>query len=731
MTGTNNEGEALHPIRSAQRRIAEAFARGTTRPLTASEPGVLSCLVPIAEAVGWRGTSRHIAEAMPHESPVADITALRTVLFRIGIQSERIDVPANLIRDEYCPCIAVIGHDHLAVVHSVDASGAVRIFDSKTAAWRQVKRETLRGEILIVRLVDVFAQQEELQREGFVWPLLRRFSSSLKMVFWQSLAINLLGLVISFYVMYVYDKAIGTRSPDTLAVFFVGGLAAVGLELRLRHKRGVSIARLGARFDALAVTGAFQTVLGLPLAMSENAPLGAQLTRFRQFEVGREMFGGSLATSLIDLPFTIIFFLMIFALGGVLGFIPVAFAVILALTGICTNPALSKQMRDMGEWKAKSDSLLVEICTRLHLIRADNAEGVWLNRASETYRKYLTAKFRNQQFNNSLQVIAQAGVSISGAAVLGFGSVEVMNGTLSLGALIAVMAVVWRVLGPVQMVFLSLYRIRSTIGTIRQIDKLVKIRREREPGRITDAGTKIDGNLSLSGICFRYAGRLELAIKGVSFDVRPGEFVVLVGSSGAGKSTLLKIILGLYQPQSGSVRVGELDLRQIDTAEVRHTVSFLGQDPTFFYGTVAQNMRLVAPDATDDELVRSLSMVGIKPGDPVLPDGMETRINAKNRRSMSLSFIQRLAVARAFLRNAPIILLDEPANHLDREGDEALLRLIARCRGKSTIVMSTARPSHMRLADRVIVLHDGALAAQGKPEDIVPILLAQNAKALG
>ena len=306
-----------------------------------------------------------------------------------------------------------------------------------------------------------------------------------------------------------------------------------------------------------------------------------------------------------------------------------------------------------------------------------------------------------------------------------------MNGTLSLGALIAVMAVVWRVLGPVQMVFLSLYRIRSTIGTIRQIDKLVKIRREREPGRITDAGTKIDGNLSLSGICFRYAGRLELAIKGVSFDVRPGEFVVLVGSSGAGKSTLLKIILGLYQPQSGSVRVGELDLRQIDTAEVRHTVSFLGQDPTFFYGTVAQNMRLVAPDATDDELVRSLSMVGIKPGDPALPEGMETRINAKNRRSMSLSFIQRLAVARAFLRNAPIILLDEPANHLDREGDEALLRLIARCRGKSTIVMSTARPSHMRLADRVIVLHDGALAAQGKPEDIVPILLAQNAKAAG
>jgi ATP-binding cassette, subfamily C, bacterial LapB len=726
--GLNGE---LHPIRIAQRRIAEAFARGTTRANSGNVPGVLSCLAPIAEVVGWQGTPRQIAEAMPHENPVTDVMALRTVLFRIGVDTENIDVPAKQIRDEYCPCIAVSGHDSLVVIRSIDAGGIAFIFDSRTAAWRKIRRENLRGDILTARLSDVFAQQEELQREGFVWPLLRRFGRTLKLVFWQSLAINLLGLALSFYVMYVYDKAIGTESTDTLAFFFVGGLAAIGTELRLRHRRGENIARLAARFDALAVTGAFQTVMGLPLAMSENAPLGAQLTRFRQFEVGREMFGGSLAISLIDLPFTSVFFIMIFCVGGTLGFIPIAFAVILGLVGLCTSPALSKQMRDMGEWKAKSDSLLVEICTRLKLIRADNAEDVWLNRASETYRNYLTAKFRNQQFNNNLQVIAQAGVSISGAAVLGMGSVEVMRGSLSLGALIAVMAVVWRVLGPIQTVFLSLHRIKSTTSTIRQIDRLVKIKREREPGRVTDAGFKISGRLSLSGICFRYANRQDLAIKGISLDIQPGELVALAGSSGAGKSTLLKIILGLYQPQSGSVRLGDLDLRQIDPAEVRQKLGFLGQDPAFFYGTVAQNMRLAAPDATDDELVLALSMVGIKTDDPALPDGMETRINAKSRRSMSLSFIQRLAIARTFLNRAPVIILDEPANHLDREGDEALMRLISKFKGHSTIIMTTARPSHMRMCDRVIVLQDGVAIAQGKPEDIVPVLLAQNARAAG
>ncbi len=731
MTDTPFPDGDLHPIRVAQRRIAEAFARGTSLPRSGSVPGVLSCVVPIAEAVGWRGTPRQIAEVMPHEAPVADVASFRTVLLRLGIETERIDVPAKRIRDEYCPCIAVTSRNSLVFIQSVDEAGVAKAFDSRTAAWQNIHRQKLAGEIHTVRLLDPFAQQEQLQRDGFVWPLLKRFSSSFTMVFWQSLAINLLGLAVSFYVMYVYDKAIGSKSVDTLAFLFIGGLAAVGTELRLRHRRAATIARLGARFDALAATGAFQTVLGLPLGMSENAPLGAQLTRFRQFEVGRELFGGSLATSLIDLPFTLIFFMMIFGLGGALGFVPVTFAVILALIGLCTTPGLTKQMRDMGNWKAKSDSLLIEICTRLNLIRADNAEDVWLNRASESYRKYLTSKFQSQQFSNNLQVMAQAGVTISGAAVLGLGSLQVMSGTLSLGALIAIMAVVWRVLGPIQTVFLSLHRIRTITETIRQLDRLIKIKREREPGRITGAGFTVSGQMSLSGICFRYANRSDLAIKSISLDIKPGEFVTLTGSSGAGKSTLLRIMLGLYQPQSGSVRIDDFDLRQIDPAEVRQRLSFLGQEPAFFYGTVAQNMRLAVPDATDAELVRALSNVGIRVDDPVLPEGLDTRMNAMNRRAMSLSFIQRLAVARAFLREAPIILLDEPANHLDREGDDALMRMIARTRSRSTIIMTTARPSHMRVADRVIVLHEGVAVAQGKPEQIVPLLLAQNARAAG
>jgi ABC-type bacteriocin/lantibiotic exporter with double-glycine peptidase domain len=315
--------------------------------------------------------------------------------------------------------------------------------------------------------------------------------------------------------------------------------------------------------------------------------------------------------------------------------------------------------------------------------------------------------------------------------MLWLGTLEVMEGKLSIGALIAIMAVTWRVLGPIQTVFLSMHRIKTIIGTIRQLDRLVKIRPEREPGRITGTALALSGQMSLAGVCFRYANRSDLTIKSISLDIKAGEFITIVGPSGAGKSTLLKIMLGLYQSQSGSVRLDDLDLRQIDPSELRQRLSFLGQDPAFFYGTVAQNLRLAAADSTDMELAAALENIGISVTDPILVEGLETRLNAVNRRAMSMSFIQRLAIARSFLNEAPIILLDEPANHLDREGDEALMRLIAKARGRSTIIMTTARPSHMRAADRVVVLQEGNLVAQGKPEQIVPVLMAQNARAAG
>jgi ABC-type bacteriocin/lantibiotic exporter with double-glycine peptidase domain len=594
-----------------------------------------------------------------------------------------------------------------------------------TGEWTKASPKDVRGTVRLAKLIDTSQKHETLQRDGLVWPVLRSFRSRLLAVFWQSFFISLIGLAVSLYVMYVYDKAIGTGSADTLIMFALGALAGLAIEMVLRARRARGISWIGARFDAIVASNSLKSVLSLPLAMSEGAPLGAQLTRFRQFEVGRELFGGSLATALIDLPFTLVFFAVIFALGGWLGLVPVALAVILAVIGLVSDPISAKQSQEMGEWKAKSDTILVEITTRMRTIKDDNAETIWLDVAAENYRRYLAARFRSLQFSSALQTIAQSLVSVAGVGVLGLGSLEVMQGTLSIGALIAVMAVVWRVLGPIQTVFLSLNRVKMMLRTVRQIEQLMKIKPERPPNRMAAPERRLAGAISLSNACLRYGTRQELALKAVSLTIAPGEFLTIAGSSGSGKSTLCKAILGLYQIQSGTIRLDDVDLRQLDPSDTRQAIGYLAQEPALFFGTIAQNLRLVAPDATQEELVAALATMGIQQDHPALREGLETRLSAANRQVMSFAFVQRIALARMFVRPRPILLFDEPGTHLDREGDEALMAAVAQLKGRCTIVMVTERPSHMRRSDRVIVMQEGQIAGQGKPEEIVPLLMAQ------
>ena len=714
-----------HPVRAAQQRIAAAFAARKDAVSGVAKSGVASLIAPLLDTLGWRGSPRHIAEAMPHETPVEDGEMLRAVLSRLGVETPLVSLTPRLIRARHGPCLIERGLKKVQLVSGVESDGRLRLYDPMTGTWTSARPKDVRGTVRLARLVDTSQKQESLQRDGLVWPVLRSFRSRLMAVFWQSFFISLIGLLVSLYVMYVYDKAIGTGSRDTLIMLALGALGGLAVEMRLRQRRARGISWIGARFDAIVASNSLRSVLSLPLAMSEGAPLGAQLTRFRQFEVGRELFGGSLATALIDLPFTLVFFAVIFALGGALGLVPVALAVTLAVIGLVSDPISAKQNQEMGEAKAKSDTILVEITTRMRTIKDDNAEAIWLDVATDSYRRYLTGRFRSLQFSNALQTIAQALVSAAGVGVLGLGAIEVMQGTLTVGALIAIMAVVWRVLGPIQTVFLSLNRVKMMMRTVRQIEQLMKIKPERPPNRTTGPERRLMGAISMSNACLRYGTRLELALKAVSLNIAPGEFVTITGASGSGKSTLCKAILGVYPIQSGTIRLDDVDLRQLDPAETRQAIGFLSQEPALFFGTIAQNLRLVAPDATQDELVAALATMGIRTDHPALREGIETRLSAANRKVMSLAFVQRIALARMFVRPSPILLFDEPGTHLDREGDEAFMAAVARLKGRCTILMVTERPSHMRLSDRVVVMQEGQIAGQGKPEEIVPLLMAQ------
>ena len=688
-------------------------------------------LLEILAAVGWRGEQRRLFEALPHMDPIASFTMLRAVLARLDVEPHQSRAQQRRAIDERFPMPCGRWRKWLPLGHGQRDRGAPHLcltaYDLATRA-KNSELGSLRGSIYLLRIDKADDATTRATTEGFVGHVLRMLRRPIIRVAAYSALISVLGIVLSLYVLLVYDLVIATGSLDTLA--FLGGCALVLLacELRMYVLRSNAIAYVAARFDGIVSIRALSSVLSFPLALTERAPLSSQLSRFRQFEIGRELFAGNLASALLDLPFTLLFVAMLFVIGGSLGFLPIGISFAIVVIATLYAPITISQNAKVGTNKLRSEAMLLELVGKLGTVRSASAETTWLARYGDSLAKYERSRFDNVRLGSTLQVVTNALVAFAGVATLGLGAQRVMDGSMSLGALVAAMMIVWRILMPVQIVSLSLPRLRQIRSTVRQINDLVRMRAERDDATPM-VFRRLGGSISASGLYLSLGTQQEPQLRGVNLEVSAGEIIAVAGPSGSGKSTLLKVLLGLYPQYMGTVRLGGLDMRQLDPAEIRAAIGYAPQQPTFFYGSVAANLRFAFPDATDADIIEALATVGIYLPNPDLPDGIETRISGTGSRMFSQGMLCRLSLARAFVKKSSILLLDDPSNGLDRVGDVALTAHLNSLRGSTTVLLATARPSHMRIADRVVVMSAGVIVANGKPDIIVPKIMERIASS--
>jgi ATP-binding cassette subfamily C protein/ATP-binding cassette subfamily C protein LapB len=308
-----------------------------------------------------------------------------------------------------------------------------------------------------------------------------------------------------------------------------------------------------------------------------------------------------------------------------------------------------------------------------------------------------------------LSNVAQMLVMIAGIMTLLIGTQLVIAGDLSIGGLIAVMMLVWRVLTPVQTVFLSVNRINQLMESIGQVNQLMRIPLERPEKLTRSVFRPFEGHIVFDSVAFRYTANDAPVFRSLSFEIKPGELVGVASENSSGRSTLLKLLMGLYKPQSGTILLDGLNLAQHDPHEVRAVIGHTPLDPVFFYGTVAQNMRLSAPTASDETVLRALSDAGVNLDSGAFPDGLETRLTDQRLRALPDGVKQCLSLARMYCKNASINLLNDPAAQLDENASRALLRKLMDLRGKSTVVIVTNRPRHLEICDRAFVLQNGMM----------------------
>jgi ATP-binding cassette, subfamily C, bacterial LapB len=686
---------------------------------------IITSLLTLLEAMDWKGSPHRLIEALPYDATNLTIYDLRDILSRIGFRTIRLKTKGRRLSLRLCPCVlqAKTGKTYIVV----DRNGLSKAIDPEDGAEYFLTNPKVRGTFYVIEKLDR-EQKDDLDRSSrWFRNLFLQFKPLIFKSFAISFFINLMALTIPLAIMMIYDQVIAKESKETLYYVASGVGIALGFELLLRIVRSKEQAYIGARFDYLVGTKVFEQILHLAPVFTERAPVGGQVSRIRSFESLREIFSGSLANTALDLPFVLLFVAVIGFIAGPLVVVPLVLATLYAILGALIMPEIRVRSQIAGEMRSARYSFLVEALWQMRQVKQRCSEERWSKRFRLLSGDAAWANLQVSRLQGHIQNIAQSMMMAAGVATLVFGVHGVMVNQISLGALVATMMLVWRVLSPLQALFNVSNKIEQMQNGVRQLKGILKFEPEQEPGDSPQTTIRYKGGIEFSRVSMRYKADANPALLGLSFKIKPGEMLAITGHSGSGKTTLAKLILGLYRPQAGAVTLDGVDIRQLKPITLRQSLAYVPQSNHVFPGTLYENLTLADPTASFAQVRKACRQAGILETIESLPNGFDTEFKEGLQTQVPQSFLRKIALGRAFLRNAPIMILDEPAGSMDEKDEAVFVEALERARGSQTIIMITQRPRHMRLCDRILVLKDGQLDMLGKPKDVLDRMFAKPA----
>jgi ATP-binding cassette subfamily C protein LapB len=522
------------------------------------------------------------------------------------------------------------------------------------------------------------------------------------------------------FTMNVYDRVVPNRAIETLWVLALGVILIIGVDMVLRSLRGYFIDLASARIDMQLSAKIMERVLGVRME-ARPAAVGAFASNLRAFESVRDFITSASVTAFIDLPFALLFVLVIALIAWPL-VIPVLLAIVVV---VIYAYILQHKMHALSESTyraaAQRNATLIESLTALETIKTQGAEGLmqakWEKTVSFVARVNSQMRFLSAAASNGameIQQIVNVVVVIAGVYLIG-------DGKLSMGGLIACTMLTSRAVAPLGQMVGLLMQYHNAKVALTSLEQIMQNPVERPADANFVHRPELKGNIEFRDVQFSYPNSQIAALKGLSCKINEGEKVVVIGRIGSGKTTLQKLLLGLYQPTGGAVSIDGVDLRQLDPADLRRNIGYVAQDVTLFYGTLRDNIAIGAPYADDAAVVAAAEAGGLTEFVNRHPDGFDMMIGERGD-SLSGGQRQGVAIARAFLMDPPILLLDEPTSAMDFSSEQQFKERLRLMAAHKTVLIVTHRNSLLDLATRVMVVDDGRIVADGPRDQVIQAL---------
>jgi len=627
-------------------------------------------------------------------------------------------LPAVLLLQDRRACI---------LTHRYD-DGRCTIVLPESGGARDVTLEDLEractGSVLFVQMrprLDARSAHGTVTRaDHWFWGVLRQCWPTYGEALLSSLLINLFALVTPFFTMQVYDRVVPNLVYETLWVLTSGIVLIYLFDALMRTLRAYFIDVAGKRVDLMLSANIFAAVLGIRMA-NRPASAGAFASNVQEFEAFRDFVTSATLTALVDLPFVLLFVLAMAWIGGPIAWVPVlAFPIVIAI-GFALQPALSATVQESYAHASQRQATLVEALVGLETVKSQRAEGPlqrrWEEAIGQLARLGLRSRFLSTAIVNAASLVQQLAYIV----VIAVGVYLIGDERMTMGGLIACGLLSGRVLAPLSQLASLLTRYHQARTALGSIDRLMQLPVERPEGQEFLSRPALQGVIEFSDVCFRYPGQQTLALDHVSFRIRAGERVALIGRVGSGKTTIERLVLGLHQPEAGSVLVDGVDARQWDPAELRRGIGYVPQDIVLFYGSVRDNITLGAPQADDTTVLYAAEQAGVTEFVNRHPDGFAMQVGERGE-ALSGGQRQAIALARAYLLQPALVVLDEPSSGMDNRSEEQFKARLAEQLDGRTLLLVTHRASLLSLVDRVVVLDGGRVIADGPRNQVIAAL---------
>jgi len=687
----------------------------------------LKAMLDIAKHYRLDYSEEHVKATIAWEMGSPADVVLDEMAKKLGLGRVTRDLHPRDLDPVSVPFVVTLDNGRLGVVTHLDASGQCAVqFTEDNGLETTLTSEQLSERAQSITLLRPLHTIPDARVDNYIKPYKKNWFWDLALKDWRrysdimlaSMIANVLALAGMLFSMQVYDRVVPSQSIPTLWVLFAGVMLAITFEFVMRMVRVHISDVVGKRADLRISDRVFGRALRIKNG-ARSKSTGSFISQIRELESVRELITSTTISVMADLPFFLLFTVILWMIGGPLVFVVLLALPLLLIPGLLIQKPLAKLASEGMRESAVRNASLVEAVESLEDIKLMRAEQRFQNQWNHCNEVSADISMRQRFLTSMLMTWTQEVQSIVYAVVLLVGCYLVMSGDMTTGALVGTTILASRTIAPLAQISGVLSRWQQAKVARKGLDELMQRPIDQEDGQKMVHKAQITGDYALHDAVFYYDEEEKVANLTIAkLHIKPGEKIAVLGKNGAGKSTLLQVLAGMQQVQQGQVVLDNVNIKQIDPADLRRDVALHNQNASLFFGSVRDNITMGRPQATDEEIYQALVISGALTFVQQKENGLNFLIH-EGGVGLSGGQRQALLLARNIITQPQVLLLDEPTAWLDEISEWNLINQLSGWAKDKTLVVATHRLALLQLVDRIIVMDNGRISLDGNKDEIL------------